>query len=179
VKSLEKERPEFEFGSAVAFGEVKLSGAYVIVHPEGVYVGSAEDLCQRQYANKSALKCGRHGCPGLQEAYRRNPTISFKTLITNTRDEAYELETRLLRWHREHGFNVFNRGGDDARVPTRGVTISDTAKAQMRAFATGRKHSAETRRKISAGNAGKIFSEEARARMSAAQRARFARNRVV
>ena len=80
-----------------------------------------------------------------------------------TPENASKLEIQLIK---QYGLeNLLNK-----RISGAGTNqITEEGKRRLAEFRTGRKHSEETRAKISSGNKGKIVSQETRQRMSDAR----------
>lgn len=89
---------------------VKLNGVYVIEHPSSkkFYVGSTTDLESRTIRHVLDLTRGRHANHFLQKAYRQNNNIELSIFITETRDEAYDLEQEFIDKYHAEGklFNI-------------------------------------------------------------------------
>jgi len=116
-----------------------------------IYVGSAQNVEKRWRNHKWALNRGTHNNPYLQNAWNKHGEENFTFLVL----EEVEKDRLLLpceqRWldetkcyDREVGYNA---------LPTAGSPL-------------GRKHSAETKRKISNALKGKKPTEETRRKIS-------------
>jgi len=95
-------------------GKPKVNGAYIIVHKEGLYVGSTNDLYKRALLHKSDLNTKTHASRLLQEAYNREPGYQFHSIITATREEAYAIEQELLDMYL--GKCLFNKSREARRI---------------------------------------------------------------
>ncbi|SAK83948.1 GIY-YIG catalytic domain protein [Caballeronia arationis] len=113
-------------------------GVYIIIHePSGLmYVGSSGDLHTRIRQHEWNLRRGAHHCAALQEAYRESPAIRIKSVLTDTREDAYDREQEFLNRYFVAG-RVFN-AGSNARNPMKGLVLSERSLARMRASAVGR-----------------------------------------
>jgi group I intron endonuclease len=162
----------------------KATGAYKITHPKSglYYIGSSSNIYERYHVHLSTLKSNTHKNPRLQEVFNDDPVISIETIVTDSRDEAYDVEQKYLDRcvGKPNCTNVHNCA--------RGSWLPGTAPAEkMAAFAAagheanrnrtysrGHKHSEEAKEKIRAAAArrdpstyprGQKRSEETRAKM--------------
>jgi group I intron endonuclease len=163
------------------------------------YVGSTYQRYVRWKTHKQKLRTGKHHCHHLQAAWVKYGEVSFEfSVVEKVLDEA-DLQAAEDRWLLEHVgkphcYNHGRRSGAPWRgtkgtglSPLTGTTIPEERKQALREATirqwqesdprTGRKHSEETRAKISEkmqqvlaeGRGGKFIpSEETRAKMSAA-----------
>lgn len=147
------------------------SGIYKIVNVlnNHVYVGSATNLTWRRTSHLSCLRKGKHGNPHLQNAYNLygENSFSFSVIEYCEKEELIEREQFHIDSSRNQGLILYNV------CPMAGSSL-------------GRKHSEETRKKISAIVKGRIawnkgehgvYSEETIARMSKSLMGRKAWNK--
>lgn len=130
--------------------EVIPSGVYRIDLGGGwFYVGSACKLNQRERQHLNALRRGDHDNQIVQRAFNKYAEFVFTVLSRYPVDEIIRQEQILLDAHR-----------DDAKC----ANIAIVAANGM----SGRKHSPESRAKMSASRKGRVISAEWRAALSAA-----------
>lgn len=136
-------------------GGVAVSGAYTITHLTSgrIYVGSTGDLYKRKVRHESQLRLGTHDNSSLQVAYVESPELSFAAIPTSTREEAYEMEQRLLDILGPQGV-LFNRAMDAKNA---GIGWERTAEhiEKVRLSHLGSKRSEEARERMRAGSVGK------------------------
>ena len=130
-------------------------GTYVITHlNSGVfYVGSSEDIIQRERGHRHLLNVNKHGSDKLQTVYNEDNYICFDYKLTNTRDEAYDLEQGII--NRNKGNLLMANIAIDVRFATKGLPVSDKVKIMHSISSTGRKHTQETKDKIALSKIGK------------------------
>jgi group I intron endonuclease len=148
----------------------RVPGIYCITCiPTGkIYIGSSNDLRRRHSDHCWQLNAGKHANPHLQNAWRCYGADAFcfdileyvaiEQLIER---EQFYLDT-LRPWNKNIGFNV-SICADSA---TRGRKASPETLAKLRA----KRHSAETKARMSAVKKGKPVSEETRRIKSANQK---------
>lgn len=114
------------------------SGIYNIrnISNNKIYIGSSINIEQRWSAHKRILKRGKHHCKKLQDDYNKFGIDNFVYEIIEYCD--VEIIKEELKW-----FNFFNPEYNTVRRPD---------KAPM----TGRKHSIESRKKMSKLRKGKV-----------------------
>lgn len=125
-------------------------GIYEIQIGDYFYHGSAVNLNKRMHTHKSKLASGTHHNPKMQAIYDKYKTFNFHVVCECTLEELYIFEQEIIDAH-----------FDDKKY----MNIAKFVEVPM----LGRKHSAETRAKMSAaaigkpkGNKGKKDSEEVR-----------------
>lgn len=131
-------------------------GVYVIVDMEGrkCYLGSSVDLPDRLREHQNMLVGGYHHNPHLQRAFnQRGGQMKVIPLPINDGTNVLEVEQALL----------------DEFCPT-GVLYNIATDASMPML--GRKHTAETRQKLTELRTGKTPSEETRQKLSETAKAR-------
>ena len=163
---------------------MKLSGVYQIMCLANgrVYIGSSIDVSHRWQEHKKDLCARRHHNVHLQRAWQKYGAMAFEFSVIERRapEALKEAEQRFIDANAQ-GFNI-SRFAD---APMRGRKPSARHLARMARAQLGRIHPAEVRRRISKANRGKkrtpemvaamkgrVVTDEARARMSAAARAR-------
>jgi group I intron endonuclease len=126
-----------------------------------VYVGSAQNLKKRWSQHLTDLRRGVHHSRHLQGAWNKYGEDSFAWDVLEYAEDSdlVELEQRHIDLHRsfdqEHGFNMYPTAGSPL-----GRSLSEQAKEKIRAANVGRKHTAETRAKMSEMRKGKKLSPE-------------------
>jgi group I intron endonuclease len=130
-------------------------GCYVIEHPSTgcFYVGSTKSLSHRQNTHRCALKKNSHTCAKLQELFNSDPDWTFKPIPTETRDEAFDIEQKLIDENK--GNPLMLNIADNARFSTLGTTMSEDTKSHLSKMFTGKRHTDEAKQKISEGLTGK------------------------
>lgn len=127
------------------------SGIYSIAHTGSgkFYIGSSINVERRWGDHKKLLRAGKHHSAHLQRAWSKHgeASFAFEMLIACALDELQDIEQIAINEFSP----VFN--------------MTDCVDSPMR----GKKHTAETRAKISAKRAGQIVSAETRAKLSAAR----------
>ena len=89
---------------------ISYNGAYIIqdTYSGRFYVGSTNNLQQRFHGHSDLLKQNKHYVADLQNVFNYNHRLQFHSLITTTRDEAYDVEQGLLDKYKDSGilFNI-------------------------------------------------------------------------
>lgn len=158
--------------------------AYVIQHnvTGGVYIGSTEDFYSRRHQHLSNLKYNKHPNPHLQRAYSFDDGLTFTEHPVNNRDEAYDLEQRLVNDAIARGMTVFNIGVQNVRSPGLGVIPSEEHRRKIgdanRGRYVGIPLSPEHRQKIATANLGKTASDETRRNQSLAHQGQIPGNAI-
>src|ERR1035437_1634003 len=123
--------------------------AYALLHPktEKVYVGSTENLYVRINKHKTSLLAGEHKNKNVQKAFNEDTRFDIAFVKTKTVDEAIELEQKLLDTFMPTGLllNV----SPDARIPCKGIKLSEEAKEHLRQKTIEQFSSIEAREKHS------------------------------
>jgi len=126
------------------------SGTYTITNRENgkVYYGSSSNIDRRWKEHRKALRRGEHGNPHLQRSWNKYGPASFTFAVFDYCDveDLHAYEQILLDQHagKDYCYNI----AKDAVSPMR-----------------GRKHSEETKRKVSQALLGKTHSEETKRKM--------------
>lgn len=141
--------------------------AYVITHlaSGAMYVGSSSDGYKRIGSNISRLNYGTHHVKRLQDLYNQNSSIKIEYWAVESRDEAYALEQQLYDQNKYTGL-LLNSTGEDVRVPSKGVPMSQQQKETLSRLNSGKTLPEETRRKMSEAQTGRVVSEETRLKIS-------------
>lgn len=107
---------------------VKLNGVYLIKHIKSgkFYVGSTVDLQTRVIKHKTDLARGKHPNMFLQKAYNSHKQMEYYLYITETRDQAYDLEQEFLDKYHSTG-EIFNIATD-----ARSSFINQTEEARLK-----------------------------------------------
>lgn len=170
------------------------SGIYLITSPSGgEYVGSALNMRLRWHGHKIALRKGEHKNRKLQNAWNKygEAAMSFASLLVCRPVDLLYFEQRAIDARRPR-YNICLTAGNSMGVKRsaeykaakslkmKGTKQSPELIAKRAAAMIGHVVAPETRAKIGAkhlGNAhamGCLRGEETRAKMSAAQKVRFA-----
>lgn len=140
-----------------------------------IYIGYSGDILARWKRHKSNLRCVRHKNRHLLNAWNKYGPEAFEFYVIEECPE--EMLHIREQFHLDRYPNHYNIG-ECAASPRRGVPLPPETRAKMSAArmgntnSVGRKHSPETRAKISEANKGHEVSEETRARISAANTGR-------
>lgn len=153
-------------------GKVKYTGAYLLKHigTGKLYVGSHSNLYSRPYQHNHLLKNKTHWNKELQEAYDESPEFSKFIIVTETREEAYDIEQAIL--DKYHGTGVLFNIAKDSKIPMAGLEVSDETRSKLSEATKGRPKSDEHRMKISLAAMGHKHSPETIAKLVAAAKAR-------
>ena len=126
-----------------------MTGIYRIDLGNGrFYIGSAKNLSKREGEHRRELRNGKHGNGIMQRSFDKHGIFEFSVVRLCEINELLAHEQVLLDTHFDDPLCV-------NMAPTAGNCL-------------GKKHSPETRAKMSAAKLGKKFSPEHRAKMSAA-----------
>lgn len=145
-----------------------IAGVYEIKHVSTgkSYIGSTGNLGSRIGTNKSSLRLNKHKNKPLQQAYNNNSDVELKVLkLCESKEEALNEEQKILDKLLPTG-NLFNIG-KDARASARGLPVSDERRKNLSEKLKNRVHSPETIEKMKKAQAGKVISEETRAKIKA------------
>jgi|ERR1035437_904393 group I intron endonuclease len=145
---------------------VKVNAAYILKHKatDKIYVGSTCNLYMRVKRHLNDLENGNSSNVFLQTAFNTDKEIELSACKTKSREEAFKIEQELLDINRSTG-NLFNIA-IDAKISTKGRSISPEHKEAFRKANTGRPMSPELKEKLLQLNIGKVVSEETRAKLS-------------
>lgn len=135
-------------------------GMYIITDYERSleYVGSSGDLNSRRWAHLSCLRRNKHNNKLLQELFNRcNQKLYMIYYVTESKDDAFDLEQQYLDDYL--GTKRLCNIASDARLPMIGNSNM-----------LGKRHSEETKAKISVVHKGKVVSEETRVKQSEAHK---------
>lgn len=152
------------------------------------YIGSAKSFVNRFSEHKRSLDKKKHHSIKLQRAWDKHGKENFifeKLIICSIADLMMYEQLMMDSFNAaSSGYNILPTAGSNI-----GKFVSEESKKKMSIAQTGRKHSAETRAKISSSNKGKspsayalekariaklgmIITDETRAKMSASQTGR-------
>lgn len=136
--------------------KVMSCGAYLIIHPSSkkCYIGSHKNLYSRQYQHHYLLNHKKHWLNEFQAEYNKDPKIIPLFIITNDREEAYDLEQLIL--DKFYGTDLLFNKAKDARLALKGIEVSVI-----------------TRNKLSIAGSNRILSPEHRTRIGAATTKRY------
>lgn len=150
--------------------KVKICGLYEIINSfTGIrYVGSSSNILHRFHTHRSALKLGKHENAYLQNAWNKygEEAFVFEIICETTEDNKRVSEQRLLDGAMVSGEKLYNispiaDGGMTGRRHT------EESKRKMSEKAKGRKLSEERCRQIAETSRGRKHSEETKAKISA------------
>lgn len=106
--------------------------AYALHHvaTDKLYVGSTEDLYVRVNKHRTSLMAGEHRNRNMQAAFDLDPRFSLGFVKTETKEEALEIEQRLLDSLASTGrlLNI----ATNAEKPNLGVVYDEQRKAELR-----------------------------------------------
>lgn len=156
-----------------------LCGAYVIEHVNSgmLYVGSSGNLAKRKIDHKYELKKGTHSNPRLQILFNENAALKWRFWITETREEAYDTEHKILmhlqqeQKHLNIAVDVRNSGIGHVNPDGWEEMISELNKGNK--YAIGRTASIVQRAKASERMQAHNANPEFAAKKAAASSARF------
>jgi len=141
-------------------GKPMSNGAYLIIHPNSkkCYVGSHQNLYVRPYQHHSLLNLKDHWIDEFQEAYNLDPRIIPLFIITNTREEGYDIEQSILDKFYDTGllFNI----AKDARLALTGLEVSEDTRRKLSVVSKGRQQSPEHIERRAASLRGNVLSDE-------------------
>lgn len=148
----------------------RCAGLYQIINVTNghLYFGSTVNFYNRSREHRLELRSGTHHCGHLQNAWRiyGEEAFEFRVVALLERSELHSTESRWLALHVDHE-RCYN-SGVDADAPMRGRKHSAETRAKMSRAGKGKKRSAEWRAAMSAGMKGRIFTPEHRAKITAA-----------
>ncbi len=128
----------------------KKPGTYILKQESTnkIYVGSTNDLYTRIKSHVSKLQKNKSGCRLLQQAFNTDPNFELSIIHSKSREEAFDLEQKLLNnlhLNNENSLNI----AKDARIAQKGISSL-----------LGHKMAEDIKKKISEGNLGKPKSQE-------------------
>lgn len=135
----------------------KVAGAYVITHTATgkIYVGSSGHLAKRYRYHLNDLAANTSNNRLLQAAYNSDPDLTFFFYVTETKEDALDLEQKLLDSFK--GVHELLNVGMDVRRSMKGVSMPDSAKEKLRIINTGKKIPPEIVAKVTATRLAKGF----------------------
>lgn len=133
------------------------SGIYVITSPNGrAYIGSSKNLAKRKKQHFYELKCNRHHCAALQNAWNKYGE-ELKFVVIQICDEQQLLANEQF-WI-DNARHIWKRLYNGSMIAGR-IEITDEVRAKMSAKAKNRKPvSEETRQKLSEAGKGRKLTE--------------------
>jgi len=123
-----------------------------------IYIGGSRAIYNRWTGHKCTLRKSQHRNEHLQRAWSKygEQNFKFQIILECTAEEINKEETRLIQEHqtlnRNYGYNI-DAGGDSHNQ-------SEETKEKIRKSTTGRKHTKESKRKMSEIRKGISFSKE-------------------
>lgn len=147
------------------------SGIYYITNKVNnkVYVGSSVNLSRRKNKHFSELRCGVHTNIHLQRAFSKDGEANFTFEIAEEvpKDRLFEVENQYLTLAKALPFFYYNINhvAEGGRL---GRKHSEESKQRMSKALTGKKRTEETKRKISEIKLGTKHSEETKRKISKA-----------
>jgi group I intron endonuclease len=134
----------------------KTIGVYMLMNKETnkVYIGSGV-ISRRKSKHLVQLKNNNHFNAKLQNAFNVNPNFEFSAIKTETREIAYDIEQKLIDDF--HNSDFLLNIAVDARYST--SIVSEETREKLRQFNLGKKHSEETKAKMSASRMGHPVSQ--------------------
>ena len=163
------------------------SGIYKITIGRWFYWGSTKNFIRRKADHFRELKQGKHKNSILQKAFDKHKTFEFEIIANVEEQELAEWEQEIIDvWFgTENCANLSSIVGLPSGM--KGRKHSEETRAKMSISRTGRskpngrtglRQSEETKAKISAANKGKSKSEETKARMCDAWKLRKREEKV-
>ena len=149
-----------------------MTGIYQIkcVPTDKTYIGSAIDMDNRWDIHQRCLRGNYHVNPHLQNAWNKHGRESFEFSVV------YETDEHDMIAHEQWCIDVmlpeFNIA-KNATAPMLGRKHSDETKAKMSELATGKHPTDETRKKISKSRMGQKPSDETRKKLSKARKGKL------
>lgn len=133
-----------------------------------VYIGSSLRIEKRWGEHRQSLRRGCHRNPHIQRAWKKygESAFEFSVLIECHAEDLLDMEQSTLDAQKLYG-PVFNIG-DDCDAPARGRKHTPETRAKISAAARGRKLSPEACANMSMAAMGRVNTPESRAKMSAA-----------
>lgn len=176
---------------------MKRAGAYVLTHPKTglFYIGHTSDFTTRQKCHTSELNNGRSHIAKLSDVFQAGDDISWEFHPTATKDDALQLESDLIAQqassesicnkhhagytlsdeHRQilSDYAKANPMSEESRrkgiIANTGRVMPRDAVERSRLANIGRKHTEETRLKMSSSHATNGISTEGRKKISEAR----------
>lgn len=148
-------------------------GIYAITHIESGrrYVGSAVNIRKRWNRHKEALNMGKHTNLHLQRAWQKYGHAAFEFTVIEHCPVEQLLGFEQSEINKQSEFNILptagSRLGHEVTLETR-AKLSAANKGKINHAWLGRKHTIESRAKMSTATRGRVFTEETRAKISAA-----------
>ena len=144
-------------------------GIYIIENKVNghFYIGSSKSLSVRINDHKSSLRCNKHSNNHLQKAYNKygQEHFSFNIVVYCSERHRIFYEQRFLDKYWDNGVSCYNIA-KIADSPMSGKRHSSETKAKLSAKGKGRKQSPEHISRRSATHIGKHRTEQAKETMS-------------
>lgn len=141
----------------------------IICGPTGKrYIGSAACISSRWGHHRAFLRAGKHANPHLQSAWNKYGEAAFQFNVLELVDGDLLVAEQAWIDSTAPEFNMIKAGAP----PMLGKKHTPESRAKMSAFLLGRKASPETRAKMSAKRLGHAVSSATRARIAEGLRAR-------
>ena len=149
-------------------------GIYAITNAENgkVYIGSTIGLAKRWEYHRQDLRRGDHANPHLQRAWNKYGEAAFEFGILEYLDSPEELHLAEQFWcdvYHEEGKELYNIA-TVGPAPMLGRKHTEESRQKMSKVGMGRRPTEESRRKMSRTHKGKMLSKETRRRMSGAHK---------
>ncbi len=131
-------------------------GAYILMHIStgGIYIGSTGNLGARISRHVNRLRANKHENRKLQEAFNKDPDLQWSVSITKDREEAYDLEQKLLDHYADYP-HLFNLSTADVRNPAKGIVWSEESRKKLRLAQIGKVQTPESNERRSKALKGK------------------------
>jgi hypothetical protein len=136
---------------------MKIKGIYKIINKINgkYYVGSSDNIKRRWYNHKIELNKNQHNNKYLQRAWNKYGENNFDFIIVESvnDDDLLNIEQKYLNIinnNRNISYNI----STDSKSPMKGNHHSEESKEKIRICSTGRKHSLQSKLKISMSKKG-------------------------
>jgi group I intron endonuclease len=155
---------------------MRVTGIYQIqsrIKPERIYIGSASDIYVRWRGHLCSLRKGKHHSSKLQNHFNKygETDLQYSILLGCDKEDRIKIEQYFIDSHHPY-FNISKMaqtsgcGFKKGHIPfTKGTKLSKVHKYRISEALKGKKHSIETREKISIGHIGAFRSPEMRQKL--------------
>lgn len=139
----------------VLFSDRGICAVYTItsVSTGKTYVGSTGCIYYRLRSHIGNLRRNVHPNRSLQAAYNRDSNLKFHFILTDTREQAYDLEQEMMDKYRSQGL-LFNRA-TDARYSGKAHKHTPEAIEKIRIASSQRRHSEYSKKLIGEASKGR------------------------